>query len=165
MSVNRPVSIDALRGLQFLQALPPAVLDRIAGLATVRTYAAGQYLFREGAGHGELLIIASGHVALEVRVPTRGDVRILSLGPGDMIAWSALLGDGRMTTSAVAVDDAEVIAIRAVDALALCEADPAFGYCLMQRVADALANRLVATRLQLLDLYGVGSSAVVSTAD
>ena len=98
-------------------------------------------------------------------MPTRGGVRILSVGPGDMIAWSALLGDGRMTASAVAIEDTEVVAIPAADALALSETHPEFGYYLMQRVANALANRLVATRLQLLDLFGSGVSDVDAIAD
>ena len=33
------------------------------------------------------------------RVPGRGAVRILTVGPGEMVGWSALLDQGRMTTS------------------------------------------------------------------
>jgi CRP/FNR family transcriptional regulator, cyclic AMP receptor protein len=152
--VNQQISTDALRELQFLEAPSQDVLERIAEIAFLRTYAPGEYLFREGASNQYLLIIAHGRVALEVHVPTRSDVRILSLGRGDMIAWSALLGDGRMTTSAVALENTEAVAICAAGVLALCQANPEFGYYFMRQVADALANRLVATRLQLLDLFG-----------
>ena len=35
-----------------------------------------------------------------------------------------------------------------------CEADPGLGYALMQRFAPVMIERLQATRLRLLDLYG-----------
>jgi hypothetical protein len=38
---------------------------------------------------------------------------------------------------------------------AKCEADHDLGYALMQRFAQVVVQRLQATRLQLLDLYGV----------
>ena len=128
-------------------------LARIAALGELRKFPAATLLFREGAQNDKLMIVSAGRVALDMQVPGRGEVRIISLGPGDMVAWSALLGGGRMTTSAVALEDTQVVAIRASDVLPLCESDPAFGYHLMRQVAQALASRLVATRLQLLDLF------------
>ena len=34
------------------------------------------------------------------------------------------------------------------------DADPAFGYALLQRISTMLLDRLQSTRLRLLDLYG-----------
>ncbi len=142
-----------LKNLRFSESLPPHVLKAIAGAATLCDFPAGTVLFREGAQNDKLMIVAAGGVALDVRVPGRGDVRILSLGPGDMVAWSALFGGGRMTTSAVTLQYTQLVAIPAAEAITLCESDASFGYHLMRQVALALANRLVATRLQLLDLF------------
>jgi len=139
--------------LPFSESLPEFIIDRLAASATVCSFSANTVVFREGMRNDFLMIISSGRIALEMRVPNREDVRILSLGSGDMLAWSALLSDSRMTTSAVALEDTQVIVISAVEAAAMCESDPQFGYLLMRQVALALANRLVATRLQLLDLY------------
>lgn len=144
---------NVLRKLRFSESLPNHVIERVASLATLRGFPADTLLFREGASNDHLMIISIGRVALDMKVPGRGGVRIMSLGPGDMVAWSALLGGGPMTTSAVAMQDTQLVAIRAADAIALCESDPVFGYHLMRQVAQALANRLVATRLQLLDLF------------
>lgn len=144
---------NVLGKLRFSEALPDQVIDRVAALAALRGFPADTLLFREGSQNDQLMIISVGRVALDMQVPGRGGVRIMSLGPGDMVAWSALLGGGSMTTSAVALEDTQIVAIRAADALSLCQSDPAFGYHLMRQVAQALANRLVATRLQLLDLF------------
>lgn len=144
---------NVLGKLQFSAALPEQAIQNIAALAELRGIAANTLLFREGAQNDQLMIITIGRVALDMQVPGRGEVRIMSLGPGDIVAWSALIGGGRMTTSAVAMEDTQLVVVRASDALALCESEPAFGYHLMRQVAHALANRLVATRLQLLDLF------------
>lgn len=144
----------ALANLQFSASLSNAHLEELAEMGVVREFPAGVVLFHENSLNDELLIIVSGSVALEVNVSGRGNVRILSLGPGDMVAWSALLGGGRMTTSAIALQDTQVVAISACKVLARCESDHTFGYHMMRKLADALANRLVATRLQLLDVFG-----------
>jgi CRP/FNR family transcriptional regulator, cyclic AMP receptor protein len=151
--VDTPSLTQVLGTLHFSETLPDRVLERLAQLATVRGFPSDAVLFREGARNEQLMIIASGRVALDMHVPGRGDVRILSLGPGDMVAWSALLGSGQMTASAVALEDTQLICMPGVEVLAICQADSAIGYHLMSKVGHALGNRLVATRLQLLDLF------------
>jgi CRP/FNR family transcriptional regulator, cyclic AMP receptor protein len=79
-------------------------------------------------------------------------VRVLSLGPGDMVAWSAVLNEGEMTASAVAAEDTEVVALAADKLLAQCHADPQLGYEIMLGIARQLACRLLATRVQFLEL-------------
>ena len=145
---------NVLGKLRFSEVLPDDVLQRVAEpWRALRGYPTGTYLFREGMDNDQLMVITIGRVALDMHVPGRGNVRIMSLGPGDVVAWSALVGGGRMTTSAVALEDTQVITIRAADVLSLCQSDAVFGYHVMHRLAQALANRLVATRLQLLDLF------------
>jgi CRP/FNR family transcriptional regulator, cyclic AMP receptor protein len=151
--VDKQTLIPVLQQLRFTEALPEHVLEQLASASVLRGYAAETVLFREGAQNHELMVICVGGVALDMLVPGRGEVRIMSLGPGDVVAWSALLGGGRMTTSAVALEDTQVVSISAGALLAICETDQVFGYHLMRRVASALADRLIATRLQLLDLF------------
>ncbi len=114
---------NVLGKLRFSEVLPDDVVQRVAALATLRGYPSGTYLFREGTDNDQLMVISIGRVALDMNVPGRGNVRIMSLGPGDIVAWSALVGDGRMTTSAVALEDTQVVTIRAGDVLALCQSD------------------------------------------
>ncbi len=144
---------QVLAKLRFSASLPEDVLERLAASATLQGCPAGTVLFREGSQNDRLIIVTVGRVALDMNVPGRGEIRILTLGPGDMAAWSALLGDGRMTTSATAVEDTQVISISAADMRSVCESNHAFGYYLMRQMGRALADRLVATRLQLLDLF------------
>ncbi len=151
--VEQQTVLQLLASLRFSSTLPRDACARIAGSAVVREFPAGTLLFREGEKNENLLIVSQGRVALDMYVPGRGNIRVLSVGPGDMVAWSALLENGRMTASAVAVEDTQVVALPAADVLVACEIDPSFGFQFMRLVFVALAERLLATRLQLLDLF------------
>jgi CRP-like cAMP-binding protein len=144
---------DSLRASTFAADFSPDIVDSLAASARWKYLAAGSVLFREGQQSDAFYVVHRGHVALEMCLPARGCTALLTLGPGEVVAWSALLGDGRMTASAIASDDVELIEFSGIELLARCEADPVFGYRIMRRMSEALARRLLATRLQLLDLF------------
>jgi CRP-like cAMP-binding protein len=144
---------EALRTLTFSASLPDAVNEQLAALASIEQHVPGALLFREGSVHDGFSIIVEGHVGLLMNVPGRGDVRILSLGAGDVLAWSALLAHGRMTAAAVAASEVRLLTFRGAELRQLCESNHEVGFHVMHRVADALSRRLLATRLQLLDLF------------
>ncbi len=134
-------------------AVHNALRSALVSQAVAGEYEAGEVIFRENASADELLLILAGSVALEMSVPGRGKVRLISLGPCDWVGWSALMGGGRMTTSALALTKTQVAKFSADGLQKMCDQNPEIGYPLMKCVAQSLANRLVATRLQLLDLF------------
>ena len=144
---------DLLREIGFTSGLPDAVIEELSAVSAVVHFPAGASIFLEGAKNPFLYVVERGHVALDMHVPTRGRVRILSVGPGEMLAWSALLGDSVMTVSAVALEDTKAVAICGNTLANICATNHEAGYQMMRRMATALAQRLVATRLQLLDLF------------
>ena len=145
---------QTLRELHFSAPLSDATAEKLATLLSPCDFPAGATLFEEGAVNPWLYLIVAGEIGLEMCMPARGCTRILTLGPGDLLAWSSLLGEGRMTATAVTLSPAKLLAASAPEIGALCHADREFGFELMRGVAQALSKRLVATRLQLLDLYG-----------
>ncbi len=154
MSQHRPPAFSLMREAGFWNELSDEDLVKVADLARVQQVDAGVILFRESAECDTLFLVVGGRVGLDMHVPRRGQVRILTIGPGDVLAWSALLRDQRMTAKASVLEAATLIALPAGKLKELCEADRDVGYAVMQRMAIALARRLLATRLQLLDLFG-----------
>jgi CRP/FNR family transcriptional regulator, cyclic AMP receptor protein len=149
--MNKAALIQLLGKLRFSANFSEDMLQRLASSAKVRRIPPHEVLFREKGESDQLMIICGGKVALDLNVPGHGSVRILTLGPGELLGWSALLG-GRMTTTATALEEVTLVSISAGQVLATCEADHSFGYSLMRRVADSLAARLGDTRSQLIDL-------------
>ncbi|HTQ39225.1 MAG TPA: cyclic nucleotide-binding domain-containing protein [Pirellulales bacterium] len=140
-----------LRKLRFTADFPDLMLKQLAAAATIRRFVPHAVLFWEKSENDQLMIICSGSVSLDIQVPGHGSVQLLTLGPGELLAWSALLG-GRMTTTATAVEETKIVSISSAQVLAACEADHSFGYWLMRRLSDSLAGRLTETRTQLVDI-------------
>ena len=146
--------LETVSYCDFLRAMPSDLVTRLGHLAYARAYVPGEVIFVEGGSHPEFHLIVDGHVRLDMLVPGRGRVPILSAGPGDVLAWSALVGNSVMTSTAVALEDVRTVAFRNDQLLSLCETEHEIGYHVMRQLASALSRRLLATRLQLLDLFG-----------
>lgn len=58
------------------------------------------------------------------------------------------------TAAARTIQPTRALALDAVPLRALCDADSQLGYVLTRRILEVVADRLKATRLQLLDIYG-----------
>lgn len=154
---------DAYRSVSemgLFSSFSETMLRLVAQLAEPRQYSAGSQLFHEGAHCDELFVLLKGKVQLQMRVPGRGSIPILTLGPGQLVAWSSVLGNGEMTTSATALEETSAFVLPASKLKELFEQDHEFGYRFMEQLASALARRLVATRLQLLDLCSLDAPQI-----
>jgi CRP-like cAMP-binding protein len=149
------LDVSELSGLRFAAGLPPQTLAELAGLASIQTFAQKRVVFREGDRCPDIFLLQSGRVALDMHVSGRGPVRILTVGEGELLGWSALLGDGPMTATATTLEATRLVVIPGATLGALCEANHEVGYRMMQQMARAMAQRLVATRLQFLDLFSI----------
>jgi CRP-like cAMP-binding protein len=150
---------ELLKGVSFSADLPDEMLRKLARISQERSFPAGTILFEEGTHNNDMYLIWSGRVALDMQIPGHGNVRILSLGPGDVVAWSALLELGEMTASAVTTEECETVVFPADLLLKECRKDHEIGYEIMRRMARQLARRLLATRLQLADLLARETTA------
>jgi CRP-like cAMP-binding protein len=133
--------------------MAPEHLEEIANIAQVRVFDEFDVVFREGEPAENMYLVMFGIVSLEICAPGAGCRQILTLGPGELLGWSSLL-EQRYTARARTPQGARLLQINVPQLLAICDRDPQFGYELMRRTALALAKRLSATRMQLLNVYG-----------
>jgi hypothetical protein len=98
-------------------------------------------------------------VALEIHVPARGSVTIETLHDGDLLGWSWLFPPYRWSFDAKALGETSLISFDGACLRGKCESDPVLGYELMKRISQVIIDRLQATRMRLLDVYGVGAPA------
>jgi CRP-like cAMP-binding protein len=133
-------------------------LELIAGCGSNVVFAAGERLFREGDPADTFFLVRHGVVALDTDVPNRPDVTVETVGPGEIVGWSWLLEPHRWHFTGRAVELVRAVQFDGVCLRKKCEEDPVLGYDLLTRFAQVLVNRLQATRLQLMDVYGRGGS-------
>jgi CRP-like cAMP-binding protein len=134
--------------------LAPAHLRLIAGCARNEHADAGTLLFREGGAADRFFLIRGGAVALEIAAPAGAPVVIETLHEGDVAGWSWLFPPYRWHFDGRATMPTGVIAFDGACLRGKCDADHELGYQLMRRFAATVVERLQATRLQLLDVYG-----------
>jgi CRP/FNR family transcriptional regulator, cyclic AMP receptor protein len=138
----------------FFAGLDDAFCTLVCGCAKNVRFEAGQYLFHEGEPADEFYLIRHGRIALELNAPERGQVTFQTLGEGEVVGVSWLIPPYRWTYDARAMDLVRAIAMDAACIRQKCEADHDLGYDMMKRVTPVLIQRLQATRLQILDVYG-----------
>jgi CRP/FNR family cyclic AMP-dependent transcriptional regulator len=151
--MSRSLTAEMLQEIPFLSEMQPEHLKEIAEIANLRELPAGAIVFREGDLANYLYLVMSGNVSLEFCAAGAGCKQILTLGPGELLGWSALFNQSRYTARARIVQPTRLLEIEVSHLTEMCHRDYQFGYELMRRTALALARRLSATRMQLVNTY------------
>jgi len=145
---------EVLAELPTFAGLDPGYLEFIAGCGANRVFEAGEHLAHEGDPADSFFAIRHGRVALEVEAPGKGTLMIATLSPGTVVGWSWLFPPYRWSFDARALETTRTVSFDGACLREKCEQDTSLGYQLMQRFASIMLERLQATRLQLLDVYG-----------
>jgi CRP/FNR family transcriptional regulator, cyclic AMP receptor protein len=138
----------------FFAGLQDAFLSLVCACAKNVRFEAGQYLFHEGEPADWFYLLRHGRVALQVTAPGRGAVTFQTMMEGEVVGLSWLIPPYRWTYDAKAIELTRVIAMDASCLRQKCETDHDLGYEMMKRFMPVLIQRLQATRLQILDVYG-----------
>jgi len=139
----------------FIKGLEPHHVQLIVGCASNMRFDPGQFILREGEEANQFYIIRKGKVALEIFSPERGPIIIDTLVDGDVLGWSWLIPPYHWRFDARAVELTRAIALDGKCLRTKCEEDHHLAYELLKRFAAIMEQRLQATRLQLMDIYGV----------
>jgi CRP-like cAMP-binding protein len=138
----------------FFKGLEKPYLELLVGCASNVRFNAEEVIFREGEEANRFYLIRQGKVAVETFAPGRGPIIIQTLGEGELVGWSWLIPPYRWRFDGRAVELTRAIALDGECLRGKSEEDHNLGYALMKRVAQVMEQRLQATRLQLLDIYG-----------
>ena len=140
----------------FFAGMKDEFTSLLSGCAKNVRFEAGQYLFHEGEPADQFYLLRSGRVALQIAAPARS-VTIQTVGESEIVGASWLVPPYRWGMDAKALELTRAIAMDAACLRGKCEDDHALGYELMKRFMPILIQRLQASRLQILDVYGVHS--------
>ena len=140
----------------FFSGMKEEFLELISGCAKNVRFEAGQYMFHEGQPADQFYLLRSGRVALQISAPER-TLTVQTVGEDEIVGASWLVAPYRWGFDAKARELTRAIAMDAACLRGKCEGDHDLGYEMMKRFMPVLIQRLHATRLQILDVYGVHS--------
>lgn len=146
----------ALRAVDFLAALPPDEVDKLARAAASHLYAGGETIVRKGETDSELFIVQTGEVA--VLVAGAGGVKreVARLGPGKFFGEMALVTGEPRTADVVAKVDSDLLVVSHGAFHATLAAHP--------ELAETV-SRVIAERQTKLQEHATRRSSVTSEAE
>lgn len=143
-----------IRQQQFFQGMQEQHIELITGCASNVRFTEGQFIAREGDPADQFYLVREGTAAVECRVPHRGVTTVQTVTEGEILGWSWLFPPHRWHFDARAQTSTHALRFDGKCLRTKCEEDHDLGYELFRRFMYIVGERLEATRMQLLDMYG-----------
>ncbi len=150
---------DILATNSLLRKLSPDTQSLLHDCATEISVKKDKLLLKTGENADRFYLIQHGSVALQIYDPRFGSIEFMTLYENDAVGWSWMFPPCQWHFDAMAKEDVSAVRVDGVQLLQRCEADHKIGHELVTCFSQIMMERLVAARLQLLDLYGDRSSA------
>jgi CRP/FNR family transcriptional regulator, cyclic AMP receptor protein len=157
MSIREPLPAGdpdtarvAIASHPFCAGLRAEDLAGMAEGASERRLRAGDFVIRHGGFADALYLLVDGDVSLEMADPARDPTTLETLHGGDTIGWSWLFPPSTWAFDARCRTATSLWCLDGAHLRRLMASDPRFGLELALRVGRLVAERLHATRAQLL---------------
>jgi CRP-like cAMP-binding protein len=147
---------QAIADHPFVIGLPEGTVELVADCARWTTFATGEFLLSEGKEADTLHLIEQGRVAVEIHAPSRENLVIETVDAGHVVGLSWMAPPYRWHFDVRALTTVSTVAVDRDGLRSRLERRPDIGYALLGRLNSVLLERLQATRVRLLDLYGLG---------
>ena len=144
--------LESVHSHPFLKQFQPQQVDRLAELAQEARFDRDQIIFRQGDASSFFYLIVSGKVALEVTAIGR-TLRVQTVSDGEPLGWSSILPSEGKHFQARALGAVRALAWDGARLREACDQECSLGYALMKRLLAVVAERLQATRMQILNMY------------
>ena len=143
---------QTLSALPFFDGMSREHLAFISGCASNVRVLEGEFILKQDHPANRFYLIRSGEISLELQEANR-TLQIATVGPDDMIGWSWLIPPYTWHYDGRALTDVSLVGFDAECVRRKCDSDPHFGYDMFKRFTGLMADRLMSTRIQLLDVY------------
>lgn len=145
---------DLIKEHSVFRDLSDSYIEYLCHCAQEEFLPADKLIFKTGEPADKFYLIESGRIAVQVFIPPKGTLNILTLNSHEVLGWSWLYPPYVWHFEARALTDTQVIRFDGVALRQKCEEDKNFGYTFMKCFSQIMVQRLAATRLQLLDIFG-----------
>jgi len=146
------ISIETLSQFSLFNELPESLLKEIAAISQEIAVKKDEFIFREGEKADKLHFLMQGSVALRVKLTSRPESITVSYvsTPYQSFGWSGVVAPHHYTSSAECDEDSTLLIIPAQPFIDILEQNPKYGFTVMKRIAEIIADRLRNSRQALL---------------
>ena len=143
-----------LRQHAFFKGFGEEDIQLVTGCAKNVRFDSGIVIARQGEPADQFYLIREGRIGIGIPSPRGGSLTIETLDENEIVGWSWLIPPYEWQFDVTAMQSVRALSIDGKCLRGKCEQDPRLGYELMKRFSKTMVERLRATRLQLLDIYG-----------
>lgn len=140
--------------LPLFRGMKPEHLAEIAGCASNVRIGPGEFAAHRGHPADRFWIVRQGQLAVEIHAPARGVLTVQTIGENEVLGWSWLVPPHHWHFDVRAITLTRALMFDGRCLRAKIEHDHELGYELLKRFAQLIVQRLEATSLQLVDVYG-----------
>ena len=149
------VSVAVLQTLPIFASLPPARMEALARLASLRHVARGGVVLREGENTNAIYFILNGALKVLVSDADGREVILTILGRGELFGEMGAIDDNPRSATVVATQSSDLVTINKSDFQQILSDNFEVALAIMRGLAGRLrvADRNIES-LALLDVYG-----------
>jgi CRP-like cAMP-binding protein len=155
MTPDELKKVTELRATELFHDLEAPYLHKLASIATETTFSTGKIIYRPGEVGQAIYLVLAGEVTIEMEVAGHGMVTVFTVGPGHLFGWSSIFPPRRKKASARVLEPTRAIVINASQLLDLFRSDHGFEKAITGLIAEIVADRMQATRLELAKLVAL----------
>lgn len=135
----------------FFSDLNVEIVNYLCECVIIREIKKGETLFRQGEPADKFYIVRTGQISIQIPAVMGPTLEIQTLGADQVLGWSWLISPYQWSFQAKAEENLELLEFDGIAILNRCEHDPHFGYQLLKKFAELMAERLDAARLKMMD--------------
>lgn len=157
MNKDEVNKIDIVKALSFFSDFDDSELNFISNNSQTFEVGKNKYLVHEGAESKNFYLLVEGKAQIEIHHPQAGPRILQSVQNGELVGWSWLFEPKLWVFDVKSVEKSIWLECQGHAFLAELEKNHDFGYKFMKKLVRVMTERLKATRLQVLDVYGIQS--------
>ncbi|HVE83099.1 MAG TPA: cyclic nucleotide-binding domain-containing protein [Myxococcales bacterium] len=144
-----------LKKVPLFEGLTHTQLQKIAGIASERSYEGSTHIFREGDTGQEMYVIAGGKVRISKMIPGAGEEALAILEPGQYFGEMAVIEDTPRSADAISHIPCRLWVIEREKLDQLMFTDKDLAYVLLWTFVRTLSERLRETNEKLRAFFAV----------
>ncbi len=139
------VDPNILKSVQFFEELSDEMIERLASVARLQKYEAGDYLNKRRRDADYFYIILEGEISLQMESLTGKTVRLETIAPGGAIGFSSLIEMEKKAylSDAKTLTPVKVLCFLSDDLMLLFYQDFELGFLIMKKIALVAKHRLM----------------------